>query len=231
MEGLPPVSPDAVSLNLGDHTAGSISFGAELDLYTYAGQAGDVIQSLIAERTTFSGGSSNAPWVHIYAPSLTEISSYKANAQHRDTLSEAGTYVLVVRSSDLAGEGGYLAGEGGYGLNLAGLQPVTPSAAVISCNTTVSSSVSAAGEVDLITFAGQAGQVVILTISEASTFTGGSSNTPQLTVFSPALDQLALFNANNQQQITLPTTGTYIFRVTANDLAATGNYGLNLVCL
>ena len=219
LEGLNPVTPTAVPLSLGDLVAGSLDSSGSVDMYTYQAQAGDIILSALTATSGFAAFVT--PSVTIYSPTLTQISSYNANAQRQDTLPVAGRYILAVRASNLFNSGT-------YSLNLTGLQPIGPSAQVISCGDLVSASVDAPADIDLFTFSGQAGQAIILTL----TTTGGFSAFvgPQITVFSPVLDQLALFNGTGQQQITLPTTGTYVFRVTANNLFGVGSYNLDLSC-
>jgi hypothetical protein len=98
------------------------------------------------------------------------------------------------------------------------------------CGDLVSGSIDESGETDQFTFSGQAGDVILLTLTQTAGFPG-SNVVPQLTLFSPSLEVVDTFNANTQQQITLPASGTYTIRVRANNLVSTGSYNLGLECL
>ena len=87
--------------------------------------------------------------------------------------------------------------------------------------------ISAPAQVDQITFSGQVNQRVTLTLTGAG-FPFGATATA--TVFSPMGAVIATFNANGQQQLTLPESGTYIIQVRASNLASTGSYSLGLSC-
>src|SRR5207249_7394317 len=55
--------------------------------------------------------------------------------------------------------------------------------------------------------------------------------TATATVFSPAAAPLVTFSANSQQQLTLPSTGTYVIQVRASDFVSSGSYWLGRECL
>src|SRR5207249_4726013 len=87
---------------------------------------------------------------------------------------------------------------------------ITAAAAVtLGCGDLISGNITAPGQVDQITFNGQVNDKVTLTLA-ASGFPTGATATA--TVFSPtgAVVSPGAFNANSQQQLTLPETGTYV---------------------
>jgi hypothetical protein len=61
---------------------------------------------------------------------------------------------------------------------------------------------------------------------------GGPNGTydARATIFSPSGAQLLYMDSNDQNHVTLPEDGTYVFRVNANVLVATGSYNLDLLC-
>jgi hypothetical protein len=50
-------------------------------------------------------------------------------------------------------------------------------------------------------------------------------------VFAPSGAQVGIFNANSQNALTLPESGTYIVRVNSSSLVGTGSYSVGLQCL
>ena len=120
---------------------------------------------------------------------------------------------------------------GTYNLSMTCLLPTAPPPTPLACGELLSGSIDVASEVDLFSFTGTANDVLDLTLTETSDW-GGSSGSidARATVFSPTGVQVALFDSNLQQQITLPETGTYVVRVNANTLVNTWTYDLGLVC-
>ncbi len=108
--------------------------------------------------------------------------------------------------------------------------PNSPMAQSLACGALLSDTIGAAGEVDQFTFSGQANNRVTLTLATGG-FTVGSGATATATVFSPAAAMVVTFNANDQQQVTLPATGTYVIQVRASNFVSTGSYSLGLECL
>src|SRR5207247_515569 len=98
----------------------------------------------------------------------------------------------------------------------------------LACGSLLPGSIDTSGEVDRITFCGQANHRVTLTLAA-----GGfpSFVTATATLFSPTGEQLLVFNANSQQQVTLAATGTYVIQIRASNFVSTGSYSLGLECL
>jgi hypothetical protein len=85
--------------------------------------------------------------------------------------------------------------------------------------------------VDLITFTGNAGAVVDLTLVQTAGFPDPFGRVlAHATVFAPSGAQVAAFNANSQNTLTLPESGTYVVRINANTLVHTGSYTLGMEC-
>ncbi|MCI0338419.1 MAG: hypothetical protein L0226_12650, partial [Acidobacteria bacterium] len=119
---------------------------------------------------------------------------------------------------------------GSYNLGLECRRPLGPVDGTLSCGSLLSGTIEAPGEVDLITFSGQTGDVVDLTLVLTAGFDSFRSVLPRVTLFSPTGAQLDSFDANVQKTYTLPESGTYLIRVNANNLVATGSYNLRLQC-
>ncbi len=85
-------------------------------------------------------------------------------------------------------------------------------------------------EADLFTFTGTANDVRDVTLIETGTGWGGVGNTndPRATIFAPSGVQVDAFDTNSRRQLTLAETGTYLVRVNANQVAATGTYNVGL---
>ena len=86
---------------------------------------------------------------------------------------------------------------------------------------------SAPAESDLFTFTGSAGDLVAFTLVETNSW-GITSSDARVTLFSPAGAEILTFDSESQPEFTLPATGTYLVRVSANNLVATGSYNLGL---
>ena len=102
---------------------------------------------------------------------------------------------------------------------------------MIGCGDTSAGSITTAGQSQLWRFDATASSVVTLTITETTDW-GGSlgANDARLTLFDPSGTQIDEFDSNQQHELTLPQTGTYLIRISANNLVATGGYDLSLAC-
>ena len=106
--------------------------------------------------------------------------------------------------------------------------PRGPVDATLTCGGLTSQALSAPGEVDIVSFSGQANQIVLLTLVNTSGF--GFGLTARATVVAPSGVEVVTFEANSQRQIALTESGSYTIRVYANNLVATGTYDLKLDC-
>jgi uncharacterized repeat protein (TIGR01451 family) len=219
-------APPAAGLVCGSLLSGSIDQAGEADRFAFAGVQGTTIDlTLVATGGNWNFPLTQIPRMTIFAPSGASLGAFNANSQNTLTLPETGTYLVRVNASNLVTTGT-------YSLGLECLQPPQPIDAALSCGDLQSGEIGAPGEVDLLTFTGTAGEVKDLTLVA----TGGNWNfpltqIPRMTIFAPSGASLGAFNANSQNTLTLPETGTYLVRVNASNLVTTGSYDLGLVCV
>ena len=92
-------------------------------------------------------------------------------------------------------------------------------------------SIEESGEVDLNTFMGSTGDIVLFTFIETSGF-GGIGVAARATVLAPSGDVVSSepFVANAQQQHVLSEDGVYTIYFRANNLVAMGDYSMTLTC-
>ncbi|MFN7947679.1 MAG: hypothetical protein U0Z53_20180 [Blastocatellia bacterium] len=205
-------------LSCGSLRAGAISAAAQVDQLTFSGQASERVTLTLTASGFPLGATATATIISPTAPPV----SFNANSQQQLTLSESGVYVIQIRASNLVSTGSYSIGQ-------ECLLPTSPVDATLTCGALLPDRpINAAGQVDQLTFSGQANDQVTLTLT-ASGFPLGATATAR--VFSPTATLLISFNANSQQQLTLPTTGTYIIQVQASNLVSTGSYNLGRECL
>ena len=228
LECLFPEAVGAVPLSCGTLASGTISAAAQVDLYSFPGQPGQIISLAIASTGGLSSNptSSNGVALWLFAPSGNLVATFNSNGQANITLpQEAGTYVIRVSATNLAARGS-------YNLNLECIVPQSPDAVPLTCGTPVSGTIGAAAEVDLFTFSGQSGQIVSLAIASAGGFSSNptASNSAALLLFAPSGTPVATLHSNGQANITLTETGTHVIGVSATKLATAGSYRITLGC-
>ena len=133
LECIVPPSPDAVALSCGSRVDGTITAGAEADLFTFTGTAGEVVALLLSETVAFTGN--QAPFATVFSPTGVEVTSFFP-AQREITLPESGTYVVKVTASDLTNTGSYAIG-------LECIVPPSPDAVALSCGSRVDGTITA----------------------------------------------------------------------------------------
>jgi hypothetical protein len=223
-ERLQPLGPVEAALVPGDLVSEALNDRAEVDVYSFAGQTGDEVLLTVGETGGFSG-SSNA-YVRLLSPTLVEVTTFTTNGQVQVTLPESGTYVITV-----TGNGGGVTAypTGTYNLSYERLQPLGPVEAALTSGDLVSEALNDAAEVDVYSFAGQTGDVILLTVSETGGFSGTSS--ARVRLLSPTLVEVTTFTTSGQAQVTLPESGTYVITVTGNGGGTTayptGTYNLS----
>ena len=212
-----------IPLICGDLTSGSIDVPGETDLFTFSGQAGDLITITLSETSNW-GSSINDARATVFTPTGDQLILFDSNGQQNVTLPDNGTYTISVNANNLLSIGTY-----NLGVECILPEP-SPDFVPLSCGDLASNAIEAPADVDLFTFAGQAGDLITLTLSETSNW-GSSINDVRATVFTPTGDQLIIFDSNSQQTVTLPETGTYTIRVNANNLLSIGTYNLGVECI
>ena len=223
----PAPSPDAVVLPCGALASGTIGAAGEVDLFSFSGEAGQIISLTVASTGGFTPRASNGSVaLTLFAPSGAILGGMlRSNGQGIFTLSVTGPYVVRVNAANLGAVGS-------YNVNMECLFPAaSPDAVALSCGTTAPGTIVAAGEVDVFTFSGQAGQVTTLALTTTGGFARNQSNTSaSLTLFAPSGSVVQSLRSNSQAAVTLPVTGSYVVGVAATNLLTTGSYGVQRMC-
>ena len=225
LECVVPASPDAVPIACGTLASGQILAAGEVDLYALSGQAGDLISLALASTGGFSANpASTSAELTVFAPSGAAVGVLRSNSQTNIRLAESGTHVIRVSAANLSRTGS-------YNVNVECVVPVSPDAMPIACGTSASGQIGAAGEVDLHTLSGQAGQVISLALASTGGFSANPASTSaELTLFAPSGAAVRVLRSNSQANITLPEDGTYVVRVSAANLFRLGSYRVTLGC-
>src|SRR2546422_249734 len=108
--------------------------------------------------------------------------------------------------------------------------PTNPVDATLPCGALVSKSIDSPAQVDQFTFSCQNNDRVTLTLASVG-FSVGSGASATATVFSPSAAVVVTFNANGQQQVTLPETGTYVIQVRASNVVNLTPYNTSRDCM
>jgi hypothetical protein len=124
-----------------------------------------------------------------------------------------------------------LATIGSYNLNLERLSPPpSPDVVPLMCGVNLGQ-IDAAGETDLFSHMGQAGEIISLTLASTGGFaSNGGGRSVSLSVFAPSGLLAGSLRSNDQANFTLPEAGAYIIRVNATNLATTGTYEVRFAC-
>jgi hypothetical protein len=205
---------DTISNGVPAPGAGNLEVPGALDIYTFDGLAGGgvIFDALV--------GNTGLARVILTAPDGTELfNGFYLDQQA--VFSQSGPYTLRV-------EGLTMTSTGIYSFQLLNLAP--PQIFAISIGDTISDGIPSAGAgnleapgaVDLYTFDGAATQVMI--------FDALAGNTGQFRVTLTAPDGAEVFDQFYQdQQVTLPQTGTYTLRVSGGQITFFGTYAFQLL--
>jgi Big-like domain-containing protein/pre-peptidase len=220
---LPPTP--APLLQCGALQSGSIGAPGEVDLYSFTGQAGQIIGLTLASTAGFTSNQTlSSAALTLFTPTGALLGAFRSNSQANFMLPATGTYVVRVNATNLATTGT-------YNVSVQCLLPTPTPAPLLQCGVPQPGTIAAPGEVDLYSFTSQAGQIVGLTLASTGGFTTNRNGTSAaLTLFAPTGALLGAFRSNGQANFTLPATGTYVVRVNATNLATTGSYNVGLQC-
>ncbi len=219
----PAPSPNAVMLPCGGLRSGTIDAPVKVDIFTFSGQSGDIINLALASTGGFDTIRSAA--LTLFSPSGSAVgATLLSNGQATFTLPEDGGYVVRVNAQNLSQAGT-------YNVSLHCLFPTpSPNAVMLACGTVASGTINVAGEVDLYTFSGQSGDIINLALASTGGF--DTIRSAALTLFAPSGSGVGgTLLSNGQATFTLPQTGTYIIRVSAQNLSQTGSYNVSRQCL
>jgi Concanavalin A-like lectin/glucanases superfamily/Divergent InlB B-repeat domain len=208
----PPDSPVAVTF--GSTIIGAITAAAEMDSYTFSGSAGDTVLIRMSESS-----SSLDPEIRLYGPDggLLKSASHHSLAEFSLALSQSGQYTV------LAGDNGGT-DTGGYGLFLQRLENPGNATSLVF-GRTVTGSISSDAEMDSYTFVADAGDTVLVRMSESS-----SSLDPEIRLYGPdgSLLESASHHSLAEFSLALSQGGQYIVLAGDNGGTDTGGYGLFL---
>ena len=156
----------------------------------------------------------------IFAPSGAVVGTLLSNSQSLYTLPVTGVYAIRISANNLAATGL-------YNISRECLYPLPgPEPTPLPCGGFVSGTLGDPGATDLLTLTAQAGQIISLALASAGGFTSSpSSRSVALTIFTPSGEVVGPTLLSNSQRLdTMPVTGVYAIRVSANNLATTGSY-------
>ncbi|MFN2225807.1 MAG: hypothetical protein ACK2UY_05860, partial [Anaerolineae bacterium] len=206
----------ATAIAFGQTLAGSINQASEIDAYTFAANAGDVI--LVA-----ASKSSGDVWpqIRLFDPdgNLAGIAHDPTHAEIQVVLASSGTYTILVDD--------YLSGSltGSYALHVQRLND-PGNATSLTYGDLVAATINMAAEMDAYTFEGTAGDSILIGMARTS-----GTLWPQIRLFGPdgALAGTAGGATLAELYATLSTSGTYTI-LAADDLngTLTGEYDLQL---
>ena len=207
----------------GQLVSGQIAAAGEVDLIAFRGQAGAVVDLTFVQTAGFDAFRGVLAYATVFAPSGATVVSFNANSQNTLMLPESGTYVVRINANNLVHTGSYT-------LGMECRNPLRAVDGAVACGDLLTGTISAAGEVDLITFTGQVNDVIDLTFVQTAGFDAFRGVLAHATVFAPSGVQVDVFDANAQRTLTLAESGTYVVRINANNLVSTGSYSLGLLC-
>jgi hypothetical protein len=182
------------ALTLGAATSGTIDAAGDSQIYTFTGTVG---QRLIFDslNNTFTG-----ILAELFSPSGHVLfNTFSSNSTNPFTLSEAGTYQLIV-----SGQG--QAVTGGFSFELLDLLS-GPAVPITAPPTPVNKTQTSPFEFDAYTFSGNVGDRLFFANISAS------STNASWFLFDPANSQVAGANITGPMEVSLTSTGTYVLLV------------------
>src|SRR2546422_179058 len=193
-----PTNPVDATLPCGALVSKSIDSPAQVDQFTFSCQNNDRVTLTLAS-VGFSVGSGASATATVFSPSAAVVVTFNANGQQQVTLPETGTYGIQTRVSNCDSFGSYTIGR-------VCLLPTNPVDATLPCGALVSKSIDSPPQVDQFPFSGF---FLMIRPPPRSTLFPYTTRFPSATatVFSPSAAVVVTFNANGQQQVTLPETG------------------------
>ena len=210
--------PTDMPVNYGDAVRCSIGIAGDSDVFRFSGAAGETI---VIQAST--GGSALWPCIDLIAPDNSRLRACTIAAFNRldATLTVTGTYTILVTS--------YFATIfGNYAIALERLAPPSTSARPIQYGQTVLEQVPFAGDMDLFTFRGTAGDVITIL---ASTRTGGVWPCVELIRPTGARLVTCAIRTTNQIDTTLTETGVHAILARAYFATSIGSYTVGVQCL
>ena len=205
---------------------GALETAGELDLYSFAGEAGQIVTLALASTGGFSPNpaSSGSASIALYATSGALVGGVRSNGLTNLTLPTTGTYALLVSATNLSTRGT-------YNVSVQCLLPVPMPAPQLQCGANAGA-IGAPGDMDLYRTTGGPGRTLTLVLTSTGGFspnpasTGGAS----LALFDPTGALVVAIRSNGQTTANVPIGGSYVVRVSATNLSTIGSYAIFVPC-
>jgi hypothetical protein len=225
----------AVSISCGQTVENTTTSASQIDQYSYAGSAGQVLSFALFGYTGTTSASMEAD---VYSPGgqlLTSVSvNGNANGGYGDgeavnlTLTSSGTFTILVHSSAYNHTGS-------YSLSVQSVTGGGCNSKSLTCGQSVSTNTSFNSEMDAYSYVGSAGQVVSFALWG---YTGTTFASMEADVYSPSGQLLTSVsvggNANGGYgggeavNLTLASSGTFTILVHSSPYIHTGSYSLSI---
>jgi hypothetical protein len=206
---VPALPAGVLPLHCGDLLNASIDQAAEIDQFVFAASAGDIV---LISLSLVSGLVVDAT---ILAPVGGRLDGFRASQPFQITLPETGLYTVRVNTATLTSTSN-------YNIGLECILPAGPIDAALSPRSLVPGSIVQAGQVDMFTFNGTAGDDLLIPIATTA------GVVVDATLLNPAGAVLRSFRAARLERLSLPASGTYTLFVRTATFRAAGNYNVGL---
>jgi hypothetical protein len=206
------------ALACGQTVEGTIAASGQLDQFTFAGEAGDVVTLTLVQTGAIDPAFTAV--VTLLGPGTDHSRSSGVNFRR---LPATGVYTVVIHDV-------YNTGRGSYAFKLGWALPLPKQCGdrtALTCGQEVQASIDAPLELDLFTFAGQQGNVFLLTLVELADTDIGFQVHGRL--LAPDGEEIGFVATGSTTPVTLPVNGTYALAV--HDLSNNrrrGTYKLRL---
>lgn len=217
LEGIAPISPDAVPVIKGGITSGEIGESIEKDQFTFHVHAGDKFEIWLTSEVVRGSFSARG---ELFSPEGTRIDTFlyfQGNRRH--TAGETGVYMIQIRDDDLSSKGRYT-------LGWEGISPVSPDPIPLVKGGIVASSIDAPIEKKQFTFDAHEGDKIDLILTSTN---GSGSFDARAELFAPngePIDTFLHFQGN--RRLTLTATGKYMLQVRDEDAVSLGSFEIGL---
>ncbi len=197
LEGVKPVSTDAVAIGRGSVHTGTTTTGAQVDEVTFSGTAGDIVRVAVAG--IYDGWQN--PVADLIAPSGAVVGSVNEFTQSPFTLPATGTYIIQVHDENYTEALTYSVG-------LEGVKPISDDARAIIPSVTFSGTLITGAQVDQAKFYADAGDVVRVAVG--LNYDGWQN--PVGDILDASMNIVGSVTEGTQANFTLNTSGVYVIQ-------------------
>ena len=217
---------DMGQITSGQTRSGAIDTAGEEDTWTFSATAGDRVIVQVAETANYG---SFTPNVQVFAPNRpTVVASQTSDAAILEfNAPETGTFTIVIADADRNTSNT-------YALTLVNLMDSLTSSGDLDGDAIVSGQTleghSAASDLDVFQFSAQAGDRVIVQVTETANY---GSYTPKVEVRGPDLVTVldTVTSDGAVLEFTVPRAGTHSILISDDDIYTANTYALTLVNL